>query len=81
MYVVSYTAVSCCPPSSLGDCTLEPPLLTSTSAATRGCSSLIDGENSMYPAAASRIREMVSTSLLKSGLSLGFSFQQSSNIA
>ena len=35
----------------------------------------------MYPAAASRLREMVSTSWLKSGLSSGSAFQHSSIIA
>ena len=85
MCMVNYTAVSSCcplPPFSLGGCTLEPSalVLTSTSAAT-GCSSLVHWENSMYSAAASKVREMVSTSLLKSGLCLGLSFQHSSIIA
>ena len=85
MALASYIAVSCCPPPSfsLGACTLEPPaflVLTSTSAAS-GCSFLIHREKSMYSAAASRTREMVSTSLLKLGLFLGFSFQHSSSIA
>ena len=35
----------------------------------------------MYPDTASRFSEMVTTSELKSGLSSGSSFQQSSNIA
>jgi len=54
--------------------------VASTLAATE-CPFLTAMEKFMYPAASSRVREMVMTSWLKSGLSSGSAFQQSSIIA